>query len=157
MLHVNRTQPLQVGLPEPFTGGPPQVTAMPAGYYLVQFSPQVCPRNHIVTKDRRCACAQGADCPAIQAVHDYLKRGGVRAPAPRPGSIIPPCCPFCQGAVRFEPRLCSRVRGAGWICLTAAEVEVIRWSPRHWCPGESHYWQYMWAELGRLRCGSLGQ
>jgi hypothetical protein len=134
--------------------GPPQVTAMPAGYYLVQFSPHVRPRNHIVTKDRRCACALGGDCPAVQGVRAYLRRGGVRAPEPKPGSIIPACCPICRGPVHFEPRLCSPKRGAGWVCPAAAKTETNVWPGRFWCPGESHYWQHMWAELGRLRFGS---
>jgi hypothetical protein len=61
MSQLNVVRQVEVGPPVLFGGGPPQVTAMPAGYYLVQYSPQVRPRNHIVTKDRRCACALRAD------------------------------------------------------------------------------------------------
>ncbi len=41
---------VEAGPPVLVVGGPAQVTAFPAGYYLVQFSPQVRPHNHIVTK-----------------------------------------------------------------------------------------------------------
>lgn len=133
---------------------PPQVTAMPAGYYLVQFPPPVRPSNHLVTKDRRCACALAGDCPAVDAVRHYLRQGGVRAPRPKAGAIVPPRCPICRGPVRFEPCLCSPMRGAGWVCLAAARTETPTWPPRDWCPGESHYWRHMWAELGRLRIRS---
>jgi hypothetical protein len=129
----------------------PQVTAMPAGYYLVQYPPPVVPRNHIVTKDRRCACLAGKDCPAVEDVREYLKRGGQRAPDPKPGSIIPAHCPVCGGTVTFEPCLCSPMRGAGWVCQAAARLETTCWPEPYWYPGESHYWEHMWTELGRLR------
>lgn len=144
---------VQVSPPLIIASGPPQVTAMSGGYYVVQFHDHVRPRNHIVTKDRRCACELGPDCPAVQAVRDYLRVGGLRAPDPKPSSIIPLLCPICAGPVHFEPRLCSPMRGAGWVCLAAARTETTIWPPRYWCPGESHYWAHMWNELGRLRFG----
>jgi hypothetical protein len=152
MSQVNVAGQVEAG--QQLVSGPPQVTAMPAGYYLVQYPPHVRPRNHIVTKDKRCACVLGGDCPAVQAVRDYLLRGGVHAPKPTAGSFIPVHCPICGGAVHFEPRLCSPMRGTGWVCFAAAMLETKTWPARFWCPGESHYWQHLWAELGRLRFGS---
>jgi hypothetical protein len=151
MSQVTAVRQVESGPPLLRTSGPPQVTAMQAGYYLVQFPEPVRPRNHIVTKDKRCACVLDRDCPAVQAVREYLLRGGVRAPNPKLGSIIPAHCPICGGAIHFEPRLCSRMRGAGWVCLAAAKAETVVWPARWWCPGESHYWAHMWHELGRLR------
>jgi hypothetical protein len=153
MSQLNIARQVAVGPPLLVTSGPPQVTAMQAGYYLVQFPLEVRPCNHVVTKDKRCACALLGDCPAVQVVRDYLRNGGQRAPDPKPGSIIPPVCPICQGPVHFEPRLCSPMRGAGWVCRTAARTETTIWPAPFWYPGESHYWQFMWAELGRLRFG----
>jgi hypothetical protein len=135
--------------------GPPLVRAMPAGHYLVHFPGPVRPANHIVRKDRSCVCALGEACPAVQAVTDYLRRGGERAPDPKPGSFIPASCPICGGQVHFEPMLCSPARGAGWVCLNSAQSETIPWPTRYWHPGEKHYWQHQWAELGRLRFGHL--
>jgi hypothetical protein len=154
MSQLNIARQVEVAPPLLLPSGPPQVTAMPAGYYLVQFPENVRPRNHVVTKDKRCACALRADCPAVQAVRDYLTRGGVRAPDSNRGSIIPAHCPICGGAVHFEPRLCSPMRGAGWVCLAAGKAETMVWPARWWCPGESHYWAHMWNALGRLRIGS---
>jgi hypothetical protein len=153
MSQLNVVRQVEVGAPL-ITSGPPHVTAMPAGHYLVVFPPQVRPRNHVVNKDKRCACELGPDCPAVKAVAEYLRHGGIRAPEPKPGSIIPALCPICSGPVHFEPRLCSPMRGAGWVCQVAATTEVTTWPSRYWYPGESHYWQHMWAELGRLRFGS---
>ena len=134
--------------------GAPQVTAMQGGYYLVQYPPPFQPWSHIVRKDKTCTCTQGAECPAVEAVHGYLRQGGKRAPTSWPGSIIPAHCPICGGTVTFEPRLCSPMRGAGWVCMAAARSETTIWPAPYWYPGESHYWQFMWAELGRLRFGS---
>lgn len=133
--------------------GAPKVTAMEGGYYLVQYPPLVQPRSHIVRKDKTCACPQGAECPAVEAVRDYLRHGGQRAPDSKPGSIVPAHCPVCGGSVSFEPRLCSPMRGAGWVCVAAARLETISWPEPYCYPGDGHYWQHMWAELGRLRVG----
>jgi hypothetical protein len=122
---------------------------MPSGYYLVRWSSLLGWTNHLVRKDRTCACPLGATCPAVLAVADYLRQGGQKAPDPRPGSLIPATCPICNGPVRFEPRLCSPMRGAGWVCLASASADTHL--PRYWVPGERHYWAHMWAELGRLR------
>lgn len=117
------------------------------GYYLVAFPKEVHPRHHFVRKDKTCACELGADCPAVQAVADYLKSGGQRAADVPAHHLIPKACPVCGGAVKFAPRLCSPVRGAGWACLEAAKTETSVWPEPHHTPGESHYWQFMWDKL----------
>jgi len=129
------------------------VTALP-GYYLVRLPALFGWDNHLVRKDRTCACPLAGRCPAVAAVADYLRRGGRQAPDAKPGTIIPAACPICQGVVCFEPRLCSPMRGAGWVCLSGAQREKTTQPTRFWYPGERHYWQHMWAELGRLRFGS---
>ena len=54
-------------------------------FYGVDLGCCVKPQHHRVGKDRKCTCSLGADCPAVQAVADYLKAGGKRAPEPPPG------------------------------------------------------------------------
>ncbi len=123
------------------------------GYYLVRQPALLGWANHLVRKDRTCACPLAAQCPAVATVADYLRRGGRQAPDAKPDALIPARCPICQGAIRFEPRLCSPMRGAGWVCLSAAWSTSLPAS-HYWYPGERHYWQHMWAKLGRLRFGS---
>ena len=130
-----------------------EVTAHP-GYYLVALPALFGWEHHLVRTDRTCACSLGAQCRAGDAVANYLRHGGQRAAPPRSGSVIPAHCPICGGATRFEPRLCSPMRGAGWVCLTAAQTADRSLSPRYWFAGESHFWQCKWQELGRLRFGS---
>lgn len=130
-----------------------KVTAM-SGYYLVALPALFGWSNHLVRTDRTCACPLAGSCPAVSAVADYLRRGGKRAAPPKPGSLIPAACPVCGGATSFEPRLCSPMRGAGWVCLTAAAADYHPWPAKYRYPGETHYWTHMWAELGRLRMGS---
>lgn len=132
------------------------VTPM-AGYYLVTLSEGICPRHHMVRKDKTCACDLGAVCPAVLAVVAYLKAGGQRAADAPAQHQIPACCPICGGAVKFAPLLCSPARGAGWACLSAAKQET-RYQPASLhTPGEAHYWRFMWRELvhriteGRVR------
>ena len=57
--------------------------------YLVDFGPSTRPRFHTVSKQRQCSCELGADCPAVEAVAEYLCNGGQRAPDPMP------LCPIC--------------------------------------------------------------
>jgi len=121
------------------------------GYYLVRFPAPICPPNHLVRKDRTCACPLGAECPAVTAVVNYLRQGGERAPDVPAQRLIPEACPVCGGPVRFEPRLCSRTRGAGWVCLTAAEQEVSYLPESLRLPGHTHYWQFKWTELFNRR------
>jgi hypothetical protein len=123
-----------------------QVTPM-EGYYLVQFESLIYPHNHLIRKDRTCACSLGADCPAVTTVADYLRNGGTRAPDIPAHRLIPEVCPVCGGEVKFEPRLCSRTRGAGWVCLSAAEQEQSALPESLRIPGHTHYWQFKWTEL----------
>ena len=55
------------------------------GYtYLVDFGPSTQPRFHTVNKQRSCSCSLKVTCPAIEAVAEYLRNGGQRAPDPMP-------------------------------------------------------------------------
>jgi hypothetical protein len=57
------------------------------GYaYLVDFGSSTQPRFHTVNKQRSCSCPLKETCPAIEAVAEYLRNGGQRAPDP-----MPPC------------------------------------------------------------------
>ena len=90
-----------------------------SGYhYVVDFGPDVRPQTHYVTKDRRCTCPRGADCPAVAAVADYLRKGGERAPEPPFGfyAVLPEKCPVCGAPVYLDRKLTSRNRGLGWGC-----------------------------------------
>ncbi len=97
-------------------------------FYTVDLGPDVHPRQHYVGKNRRCACALGADCPAVSAVSAYLRSGGERAPDPPHGFYpeAPERCPICGAPAYFEPKLTNRRRGAGWGCSKT---------------GEKHYWR----------------
>ncbi len=104
-----------------------QVTVI--GYfYSVDFGPDADLRQHRVSKDRRCICVLGTNCPAVGAVRDYLKSGGARAPDPRAGyfPVAPTVCPICGATAYYVANLSSKHRGAGWACVLA---------------GVSHYWQ----------------
>ncbi len=83
---------------------------------------------HRVSKDRRCTCPDGASCPAVTAVTEYLKAGGERSFDPPPGyyPIAPAACPVCQAETVYDPDLSSKRRGAGWRCRIG---------------GRKHYWQ----------------
>jgi hypothetical protein len=133
-----------------FRPAPPARVTAHLGYYLVALAPG---HTHVVTKGRACLCDLGADCPAVAAVADYLRAGGRRAADVPARRLIPERCPVCGGPVRFEPRLCSRVRGPGWACLTAAAQGgpgESRDVPSGLdIPGRSHYWQHMWTRLLR--------
>ena len=141
---VVRTPPAALALA--ITAAPPTVTAKP-GYYAVVYPAYVRPGTHLVRKDKTCLCELGKECPAIQAVTDYLRNGGTRAADVPAHHLIPEACPVCGGAVKFEPRLCSPVRGAGWICQRDAQTETNTLR----LPGERHYWQVLWAALGQPR------
>jgi hypothetical protein len=97
-------------------------------FYAVDYGNGVDFGQHRVGKDRRCTCSLGTACPAIQAVVDYLKAGGVRAPDPPPGyfPIAPATCPICNAEAFYYPKVGSKHRGAGWACRAG---------------GVSHYWQ----------------
>ena len=136
--------------PDPITlavkGMPAKVTPM-AGYYTVVYPSYVRPGTHLVRKDRTCMCELGKDCPAVQAVVDFLKNGGSRAADVPVQQLIPDVCPICGGVVNFEPRLCSKVRGAGWVCQSAATQEHSGLPQSLQIPGHTHYWKFMWTEL----------
>jgi hypothetical protein len=85
---------------------------MVVGYrYKVDFGPSVKPRVHLVDKQRRCSCELGAVCPAIEAVAEYLRNGGQRAPDP-----LPPC-PICGAeTVRDRKWDGKYTKELGWRC-----------------------------------------
>ncbi len=136
-----RVRPAAVPLPasRPLTEASLYQVAPMRGYYLVTYlgNPRT---NHIVLKDRACQ-AHGPDCPAVEAVATYLKAGGQRAEDVPAHQLIPQICPVCGGAVKFEPRLCSPARGAGWVCVAAAQNSVAE------IPGAKHYWQHAWESV----------
>ena len=115
------------------------------GYYLVRLTGESRSR-HIVRKDRTCL-EHGASCPAVAAVASYLKAGGQRAEDQPSDRLIPAACPVCGGPVKFEPRLCSPVRGAGWVCIQAAEHDAADPRKPHAIPGSAHYWAHAWESV----------
>ncbi len=105
------------------------------GYlYQVDFGPQVKSRYHTVDRQKRCTCGLGASCPAVLAVIEYLADGGVEAPEPSEGyfPLAPYECPVCGAPAHFDQQLCSRKRGAGWVCSQG---------------GPGHYWRYHFSIL----------
>lgn len=98
---------------------PTQVTVSVVQWaYRVDYGPPVRPRLHTVSKDRRCQCSLGAECPAVVAVGDYLKAGGMRAPDP-PFDFwprVPEVCPICGAPTAPDCELTSREHGQGWRC-----------------------------------------
>lgn len=82
------------------------------GYrFKVDFGPSVKPRVHLVDKQRRCSCELGTACPAIEAVAEYLRSGGQRAPGP-----VPPC-PICGAeTVRDKEWDGKYTKELGWHC-----------------------------------------
>lgn len=101
-----------------------------SGYhYVVDLGPDVKPRLHTISKEKRCNCIHGKDCPAIAAVTEFLRKGGERAPDPPPGyfPVAPEKCPICNAPAYHEPRLNRSHLGAGWGCSKT---------------GEKHYWRY---------------
>ena len=86
--------------------------------YRVDYGPGVRPRRHTVSKDRKCQCPLGAECPAVTAVGDYLRAGGERATDP-PFDFwlrVPEACPICGAPATPETALSSRTHGQGWRC-----------------------------------------
>jgi hypothetical protein len=112
------------------------VTVHEEYFYRVDFGPDVRPQQHIVSHDLYCSCRLERDCIAVTAVKHYLqKEGGPPAQTPRPGyfPVAPQRCPMCGARARYDPRLSSRQRGAGWSCAKGRQ---------------SHYWE---AQLQALR------
>jgi len=95
---------------------------MVIGYrYKVDFGPTVKPQVHLVDKQRRCSCELGATCPAIEAVAEYLRNGGQRAPDP-----MPPC-PIC-GAETFRDRVWDGkyTKELGWRCTVGGLTHFLQ-------------------------------
>ncbi|MEN4100419.1 MAG: hypothetical protein ROW52_10890 [Anaerolineaceae bacterium] len=82
------------------------------GYaYWVDFGPSTQPRFHIVNKQRRCSCPSKETCPAVEAVAEYLRNGGQRAPDPMP------ICPICGAeTVRDRNWDGKYTKELGWRC-----------------------------------------
>jgi hypothetical protein len=93
-------------------------------FYAVDFGPEVRPNSHRVGKDKRCTCGLGADCPAVSAVADYLRKGGERAPDVPSGyyPVVPQVCPVCGAGTYYVPDLTSKHRGVGWACIRGSEA-----------------------------------
>jgi len=99
------------------------------GYtYLVDFGPSTQPRFHTVNKQRSCSCPLKETCPAIEAVAEYLRNGGQRAPDP-----MPPC-PICGAEVvrdrkwdgKYTKELCWRCTIGGLRHFLEAKAERIK-------------------------------
>jgi len=109
-----RTKPVLSGLP----GASQARVSVVQWAYRVDYGPGVRPRRHTVSKDRKCQCPLGAECPAVNAVGDYLRAGGERA-TDLPFDFwlrLPEACPICGGPVTPETALSSRIHGQGWRC-----------------------------------------
>ena len=95
--------------------------------YRVDWGKSLFPRWHTVSKERKCSCAFGIDCPSVERVRDWLKNGGERAPDYPPGYFpaVPLICPICSADTVAEPLADSERRGKAWSCSV----------------GMKHYWQ----------------
>jgi hypothetical protein len=98
------------------------------GFYQVTTLDRWGTQTHQVGKDKRCTCGGTArhPCRHIQAVSDYLKEGGKRAPEPGalhpvrergplspPPSPVPATCPICEAPLHRE-------LGSHWRCVADA-------------------------------------
>ena len=82
------------------------------GYtYLVDFGPSTQPRFHTVNKQRTCSCTLKETCPSIEAVAEYLRNGGQRAPDP-----MPPCTICGAETVRDRKWDGKYTKELGWRC-----------------------------------------
>ena len=80
--------------------------------YLVDLGPEWRPQFHRVSKTKECSC-RDAFCPAIDAVREYLRGGGLRAPEP----LGDPICPICGAATYRDRSWDGRyTREPGWRC-----------------------------------------
>jgi len=104
------------------------------GYtYLVDFGLPTKPRFHTVNKQRRCSCELGEDCPAIEAVAEYLRNGGQRAPDPMAA------CPVCGAETVLDRHWNGKyTKELGWRCTAGgishflqAKAEKIKQALRH--------------------------
>jgi hypothetical protein len=92
------------------------------GYiYLVDFGPTTQPRFHTVNKQRSCSCPLKGTCPAIEAVAEYLRNGGQRAPDP----MTP--CPICGAeTVRDRKWDGKYTRELGWRCTAGGLTHFLQ-------------------------------
>lgn len=91
---------------------PPPLVTIQDHQYLVDLSECAFPRFHRVKKDKSCSC-NDPDCPAIDAVRQYLLAGGARAPDP-PGLFR---CPICGGTTKPDPDWNGKyTHDLGWRC-----------------------------------------
>ena len=102
----------------PMPGSSPVTVSVVQWAYRVDYGPGVRPRLHTVSKNRRCQCALGAECPAVAMVGDHLRAGGVRAPdLPFDYWLrAPEACPICGAPTEPDRELTSREHGHGWRC-----------------------------------------
>ena len=107
-MHVTPTHSLK----HDFSSLPTRIRVV--GYiYLVDFGPTTQPLIHTVNKQRRCSCELSASCPAIDAVTEYLKSGGQRAPDP----MLP--CPICGEETARDRKWDGKyTKELGWRCTT---------------------------------------
>ena len=97
------------------------------GYtYLVDFGPSTQPRFHTVNKQRSCSCSLKENCLAIEAVAEYLRNGGQRAPDP-----MPPC-PICGAeTVRDRKWDGKYTRELGWRCSAGGLSHFLQAKAEH--------------------------
>jgi hypothetical protein len=107
------------------------VSVNPLGGYSVDFGYGVKPRLHQVDARKwlRCSCELGAGCPAVDVVTAYLRNGGERAPQAPQNFLVtaPKNCLVCGAPAYFDPKLSSRIRGAGWGCSQAGQRHYYAW------------------------------
>ena len=97
--------------------------------YLVDLGPITQPRFLTVDKQRHCSCELSEGCPAIEAVAEYLRNGGQRAPDPMPA------CPICGAETVPDSNWNGKyTKELGWRCTAG---------------GISHFLQ---AKAERIRC-----
>lgn len=88
--------------------------------YLVDFGIGTQPRFHRVSKEKECNCGS-VNCPAVDAVRDYLRAGGQRAPDPLPA------CPICGAKTIRDPRWNGKyTREIGWRCSVGGVTHFLK-------------------------------
>jgi hypothetical protein len=100
---------------------PPARIRVVGYFYLVDFGSTTQPRFHTVDKQRRCSCELGEGCPAIEAVAEYLRHGGQRAPDPMPS------CPICGAeTVRDRHWNGKYTKELGWRCTVGGIAHFLQ-------------------------------
>jgi hypothetical protein len=105
--------------------------------YRVDYGAKATPQYHYISKKRFCHCPLGAECPAVQAVANYLRGGGQRAPdyPETYWPTVPNQCPVCGAACEAHARYDFPTHGTGWRCLAGGTV---------------HFWEALAQPLIRL-------